>query len=524
MNIRETAPRISELEKISIRTDTRDYLAKAAPMTEKLKDWLVVDVDAHVNETSFWSEVTERIDNDVLRYIAQAFRERTGSPPGLLTSNGPLYQDVAGRIMHQQQLAEPTPPGLHRQVQLSQRAMEAMGIDYMVVFPTPMLSLGMHPQADAEVALGNAYNRWLIEKILPQDKRQKALLYLPFNDPEASVETVERFADAPGVVGFSVTSTRHKPVWHNSYMRLYSVLQETGKPLGFHAGFTWGDPSFAQLNRFIGMHSLSFAHFNMVHMTNWVLNGLPERFPKLKVIWIESGLAWVPFLMQRLDSRVHDARLRVSSAQTAAERVHAGNVLHQPAARAQQHEAHAGDHGGDAGGNAAPLCVRLAALGFRCPQQHHPIAVPQRAGQAQHFGSQRRPVVRSRSAGGEIRQEGDGGAHSRPRRMSLPQVVDAAGTTDATGDAAEPFCLAAEKALQSGKPDLVPDAALQKIFSAAVRLYAAKWEERQRELPPFGERPVNATEAVTAICAIMRAADLNFFDLQMWYRRDRSEA
>jgi predicted TIM-barrel fold metal-dependent hydrolase len=204
--------------------------------------------------------------------------------------------------MHQQKLAEPTPPGLHRQVQLTQRAMDAMGIDYMVVFPTPMLSLGMHPQIDVEVALGNAYNRWLIEQILPQDKRQKALLYLPFNDPDACVETVERFADAPGVVGFSVTSTRHKPVWHNSYMRLYAALQESGKPLGFHAGFTWSDPSFAQINRFIGMHALSFAHFNMVHMTNWVLNGLPERFPKLKVIWIESGLAWIPFVMQRLDS------------------------------------------------------------------------------------------------------------------------------------------------------------------------------------------------------------------------------
>ena len=50
------------------------------------------------------------------------------------------------------------------------------------------------------------------------------------------------------------------------------------------------------------MHALSFAHFNMVHMTNWVLNGLPERFPKLKTIWIESGLAWIPFVMQRLDS------------------------------------------------------------------------------------------------------------------------------------------------------------------------------------------------------------------------------
>ena len=302
MNIREIAPRITELEKISTRTDTRDYLAKVSPTREKLKDWFVVDVDAHVNENAFWSEVTDRIDNDVIRYIARSFRERTGSPPGLLHANGPLLQDVAGRIMHQQSLAEPTPPGLHRQVQLTQRAMDAMGIDYMVVFPTPMLSLGMHPQIDAEVALGNAYNRWLIEQILPQDIRQKALLYLPFNDPEACVETVERFADAPGVVGFSVTSTRHKPVWHNSYMRLYGALQDCGKPLGFHAGFSWGDPSFAQLNRFIGMHSLSFAHFNMIHMTNWVLNGIPERFPKLKVIWIESGLAWLPFIIQRLDN------------------------------------------------------------------------------------------------------------------------------------------------------------------------------------------------------------------------------
>jgi hypothetical protein len=48
-------------------------------------------------------------------------------------------------------------------------------------------------------------------------------------------------------------------------------------------------------------------------------------------------------------------------------------------------------------------------------------------------------------------------------------------------------------------------------------------EDRPRELAPFGDKPVNATEAVTAICAIMRAADINFFDLQMWYRRAPNE-
>ncbi|APX26450.1 Amidohydrolase (plasmid) [Salipiger profundus] len=43
------------------------------------------------------------------------------------------------------------------------------------------------------------------------------------------------------------------------------------------------------------------------------MNGMPERFPKLKTMWIESGLAWVPFLMQRLDNeymmRTSDAPL-----------------------------------------------------------------------------------------------------------------------------------------------------------------------------------------------------------------------
>jgi hypothetical protein len=97
----------------------------------------------------------------------------------------------------------------------------------------------------------------------------------------------------------------------------------------------------------------------------------------------------------------------------------------------------------------------------------------------------------------------------------MPAITD-----DTTGAA---FCAAAEEALRGGNPDAVTDADLQRVLSAAVRLYAAKSEDRAQELPPFGDRPVNATEAVTAICAMMRAVDLNFFDLQMWYRRAPNE-
>ncbi|HEX3936980.1 MAG TPA: amidohydrolase family protein [Xanthobacteraceae bacterium] len=301
-NGKKEASSVSELPKISIHTDTREILAHAAKEARE-ENYFIVDVDAHVTETAFWSEVVDRMDSDVYRQMARAFKDR-GAAPGLLNATpGFLHQDVFGRIPHQQRLAEAVPGGrTHAQVTLVQRAMDSLGIDYMVVFPTPMLVLGMHPQIEMEVVIGNAFNKWLAEEILPQDRRIKAMLYLPFNHPEESLKAVERYADNPSVIGFSVTSTRFRAVNHDSYMPLYSAIQATGKPLAFHSGFHWGDQSMQQCNRFISMHSISFVYYNIIHLTNWLINGLPERFPKLKVMWIESGLAWLPFLMQRLDS------------------------------------------------------------------------------------------------------------------------------------------------------------------------------------------------------------------------------
>jgi uncharacterized protein len=294
------------VQEVDVHTSTDDLLAHArrAALRRGLQDWFIADVDAHHVETISWAEITAYIEDPVIRSQAQFYhRERVGAPPyGLNGDLGMRYQDVGGRIPHQSGQREAiTETGVHRDVVLVRRAMDALGIDCMVVFPTPMLFLGMHPQQEMEVWLSRAYNRWLIERILSADDRIKTLIYLPFNTPVEAERMVRDFGDARGVIGFCVTSTRHKPVHHNDYMRLYAMIEESGKPLAFHAGYHWQDPSLATVNRFVGMHALGFVWCNMVHMTNWILNGIPERFPKLKSVWVESGLAWVPFLMQRLD-------------------------------------------------------------------------------------------------------------------------------------------------------------------------------------------------------------------------------
>jgi predicted TIM-barrel fold metal-dependent hydrolase len=225
------------------------------------------------------------------------------------------YQDIGGRIIrhelrrHDIRRHDKLGAPHHRDVGMTLEWMDAMGVDYSCLFPTPMLFLGLHPQVEVEVAMCRAYNAWLCERVLAVEPRIISMLYLPFNDPEAAYKTVKDFGDKKGVVGFMVTSPRYKPVHDNAYVKTYALLEEMGKPIAFHAAYNWNDQSLSLTNRFISVHALGFMWFNMVHMTNWVINGLPERFPKLKVMWIESGLTWAYCLMQRLD---HSYMMRTS--------------------------------------------------------------------------------------------------------------------------------------------------------------------------------------------------------------------
>jgi predicted TIM-barrel fold metal-dependent hydrolase len=177
-----------------------------------------------------------------------------------------------------------------------------------------MLNIGLHPQKEMEADLCWAYNRWVTEKVLPEaDGRMFSMLCLPFSDPEQAARHVETFGTRKGVTGFMITTVRNLPVHDNAYMRLYRAIEERGLALAFHSGPNWGEPVFRSLNRFLSVHALGFSFYNILHLTNWVINGMPERFPKMPVIWVESGLAWVPFLMQRLD---HEYMLRSSECPT----------------------------------------------------------------------------------------------------------------------------------------------------------------------------------------------------------------
>jgi len=292
--------------------NTTKLLAHAAEQARarKYEDMLIVDCDAHHYENENFNEILPFIENDVLRQLTMSGRAkgRHSIVPGQVG-----YQDMGGRVTrYPLRMTEKTDPGKLRDVQLGERWMDAMGVDYSCLFPTGMLNVGLHPQKEMEVELCWAYNRWLTEVVLPENHgRFYTQLALPLSDPEASLRQVETFGGRKGVTGFMVTTVRTLPVHDNALMKVYRAIEERGLSLAFHSGPNWGEPVFKGLNRFISVHALGFSFYNILHCTNWVINGMGERFPKLPVIWIESGLAWIPFLMQRLD---HEYMMRPSEA------------------------------------------------------------------------------------------------------------------------------------------------------------------------------------------------------------------
>src|SRR5712692_8160875 len=189
------------------------------------QDFLIVDVDAHHYESESYKEVFEYIESPVIRRQAVESAKRGGRASMLGGQIG--YQDIGGRITRHDQLAGSD----HRDIGMTLEWMDAMGVDYACLFPTPMLFLGLHPQVEVEVAMCRAYNRWLCARILADEPRIVSLLYLPFNDPDAAYKTVKDFGDKNGVVGLMVTSPRYRPVHDHTYCSTDAVLEEMGKPI-----------------------------------------------------------------------------------------------------------------------------------------------------------------------------------------------------------------------------------------------------------------------------------------------------
>jgi uncharacterized protein len=273
-----------------------------------LYDIPIVDCDSHCYETACLPEIVAYIENPNIKRSFM-FNSPMIVEPGLISGN--LGDRTVGGRLHQGGSRggdatiypiEEAYDDRHPVAATTLRSMDAMAIDYTILFPTPMLNLGLNPDLATRDELTWAFNRWLVEDVIPHDPRLLSMPLLPIHDPQQCLRTIEAFAGRPGVVGFMITCLQYEPLHRNPYMKVFKALDERGLPVAFHSAPNWRERPFNVLDSFLGVHALGFPFYAMVQMTNVVLSGMPERFPNIRWIFMEAGQAWVPFCIARLDN------------------------------------------------------------------------------------------------------------------------------------------------------------------------------------------------------------------------------
>ena len=180
-----------------------------------------------------------------------------------------LIQDMGGRVTRYPLRARRRPnPATFRDVQLGERWMDAMSVDYSCLFPTGMLNIGLHPQKEMEVELCWAYNRWLTEKVLPESRRPLLLDAVPavLRSRRLRCARSRRSATAKASPASWSRPCAHLPVHDNSYMKVYRAIEERGLVARRSTpGRTGASRSSSACNRFLSVHALGFTFYNILH-------------------------------------------------------------------------------------------------------------------------------------------------------------------------------------------------------------------------------------------------------------------
>ena len=231
----------SDFHKQSIKElDTTKLLTNAARQRDarNYSAFPIVDVDCHHYENESIREIVEYFDDPVIKQMGQLY---TGGGTGGQTPFNPGlvgYQDVAGRVIrYPLRKTETTPAdGKHRDVHLSLRWMDAMGVDYVCMFPTPMLSLGLHPQAEIEAAMAKGYNRWLAELNRAAPKELRWVVCPPLHAMDKVREEL-KFGKDNGACGIFVRAMETDRLPSNPYFYpLYEMAEEFDMPICLHSG------------------------------------------------------------------------------------------------------------------------------------------------------------------------------------------------------------------------------------------------------------------------------------------------
>jgi len=194
--------------------------------------------------------------------------------------------------------------------------MDQMGIYAQIVYPNTMgfAMYAVIQEVPDEIGqlIVSTYNDHIAEWQAEGKNRLLPMAVLPFWDIQASIKEAQR-CHAMGLRGVTMAGNPHlaglpdlgQPDWEP----LYEVLQDLKMPINIHVGSTastsadhytvaWPSTNPRAVKP---VNSVQIELNNSKFVSNIVVSDILFKFPDLKWVSVESGIGWIPYVLERID-------------------------------------------------------------------------------------------------------------------------------------------------------------------------------------------------------------------------------
>ncbi len=281
---------------------------------------LVVDADAH------------KLENPLIirDYIPEEYRDRVGlivdnlgdQRMRVIDFNPQTGQNDLVRLFPQPQgLGKGGFRNLHPETTLGAifndvrvAHMDQEGVDVQVIYGTWNLSFSSYLDKDLAIALCRAYNNYMADDCRSHGDRLKPIGVLPLQDVDEAVKEMYRCVNELGMIGISVApniAVPHpkapdafpeirtcKTLSHPDFEPILRAAVDLDIAIGLHGGpgsYMVGGLS-DHTETFVLSHIFVQRNQQQLALARMVFDGVFERFPTLRVGFLEGGCGWIPDL------------------------------------------------------------------------------------------------------------------------------------------------------------------------------------------------------------------------------------
>jgi predicted TIM-barrel fold metal-dependent hydrolase len=253
----------------------------------------IVDCDVHLVPTS---------KDEILARMPARLRDRVGKRRANATGKE-TYRSFEKSKRGDSHPPSGAPPGSEPDFVYQQLFGDA-AVDLAMLIPEGRFTVD--PEINA--AWCRAHNEWAVDTWLSKWNRGGRIfgsIAVSTDDPHTAAREIETWAEHPAYKQVIIGDVSERPLGFPQYDPIWAAAARHGLPVAMHFS---GNPSgvlgasaVGRYHHHVDYHSIAYPAMYSAHLMSWLCGGVFDRYPDLRIVFVEGGFLWHRPLMTRLE-------------------------------------------------------------------------------------------------------------------------------------------------------------------------------------------------------------------------------